>query len=134
MNPVPPNAEAPKTWENPQRMTPATSRPVKVPTTEDRRAYRRPSETKLWTRFFRRIPSARATPISPFRSSASMTKMLMISRMPAMTVKNPRRTKTWLSWSMFRLAPSIESAFAFEMVKVGVCGRNGIISRTTSSE
>src|SRR2546422_4450078 len=97
MNPVPPNADAPKTCENPHRMTPATSRPVKVPTTEDSRAYSRPSDTKLWTRFVRRIPRARATPISPFRSSASMTKMLMMSRTPAMTVKNPRRTKTWLS-------------------------------------
>src|SRR5207249_8582943 len=33
---------------------------------------------------------ARATPISPFRSSASMTKMLTISRMPAMIVKKLR--------------------------------------------
>src|SRR5213593_540302 len=97
MNPVPPNADAPKTCEKPHRMTPATSRPVNVPTTEDSRAYSRPSDTKLWTRFVRRIPSARATPISPFRSSASMTKMLLISRTPALTVKNPTRTNTWLS-------------------------------------
>src|SRR2546426_991711 len=53
MNPVPPNADAPKTCENPHRMTPATSRPVKVPTAEDSRAYSRPSDTKLWTRFVR---------------------------------------------------------------------------------
>src|SRR5213083_3320993 len=49
----------------PHKMTPATSRPVNVPTTEDSRAYSRPSDTKLWTRFVRRIPRARATPISP---------------------------------------------------------------------
>ena len=51
-----------------------------------------------------------------------------------MTVKNPRRTNTWLSWSMFRLAPSMESAFAFAIVKAGVEGRCGAISRTTSSD
>src|SRR5437879_4013747 len=48
-NPVPPKADAPKTCEKPQRMTPATSNPVKVPITEDRSAYSKPSETKLWT-------------------------------------------------------------------------------------
>src|SRR5207249_4444629 len=88
VSPGRPQADAPKTCEKPQRMTPATSKPVKVPITEDSSAYSRPSETKLWTRLVRRIPRARATPISPFRSSASMTKMLMINRMPAMTVKN----------------------------------------------
>src|SRR2546426_5119030 len=61
MNPVPPKAEAPNTCEKPHRMTPATSRPVKVPTTEDSRAYSRPSDTKLWTRFVRRIQIGRAS-------------------------------------------------------------------------
>src|SRR5256712_6035682 len=35
---------------------------------------------------------------------------------------------------MFRLAPSIESALTFAIVNVGAAGRNGVISRTTSSE
>src|SRR5881409_444446 len=35
---------------------------------------------------------------------------------------------------MFRLAPSIESALTFAIVNVGVAGKNGVISRTTSSE
>src|SRR5437899_10356303 len=35
---------------------------------------------------------------------------------------------------MFRLTPSIESALTFAIVNVGAAGRNGVISRTTSSE
>ena len=112
-----------KTWEKPHRMTPAMRRPPNMPTTEERSAYRSPSDTKLWTRFFRRMPRARATPISPLRSSASMTKMLTIRRMPAMIVKKLRRTNTWERRSAPSVAPLTESAFACATVKDGDVGR-----------
>src|SRR5207302_815787 len=112
-----------KTWEKPHRMTPAMRRHPNMPTTEERRAYRSPSDTKLWTRFFRRMPRARATPISPLRSSASMTKMLTIRRMPAMIVKKLRRTNTWERRSAPSVAPLTESAFACATVKDGDVGR-----------
>ncbi len=47
----------------------------------------------IWTRWRLFVPTARAMPISVFRSAASITKIMMMSRTPAAMEKSPRTRK-----------------------------------------
>ncbi len=53
-----------------------------------------PSARKDSTNWRRFAPTARAMPISGFRSAASITKMRKISRMPAAMLNSPNTTNT----------------------------------------
>ena len=61
-----------------------------------------PSARKDSTRWRRLAPTARAIPISGFRSAASMMKMRKMRRMPAAIENSPKMMKMVVK----RLAPS----------------------------
>ena len=61
--------------------------PRTAPTAAASTSYAAPSKRNICTRWRRWVPIARAVPISPRRSAASITKTRKMSRMPAEIVK-----------------------------------------------
>ena len=71
-----------------------------------------PSARKDSTRWRRLAPTARAIPISGFRSAASMMKMRKMRRIPAAIEKSPKMMKMLVKMLPTNLANSIASFFS----------------------
>ncbi len=90
----------------------ATARPSAAPTAAATTSYARPSNTNPSTRWPRRVPTARATPISVRRSAASITKIRKISRTPAAIENVPNVEKSDRNDAPCSSAASIPSCLA----------------------
>ena len=71
----------------------AAATPRAAPTAPASRLYAMPSETNDCTRLPRCAPTARAIPISGFRSAASITKIMKMSMTPDAMEKRPSTRK-----------------------------------------
>src|SRR3989442_16028075 len=94
------------------RMPYATPIPTSTPTIEVPAEYRLPSNRTSLVSWPRLIPTARAIPISDFRSSANMMKMLRIRTMPARIANELRMRKNMESCFAPLVALSTEIFFS----------------------
>ena len=85
--------------------------PAKTPIIADPRPYIAPSNMKSLMSCCRCIPTARAIPISLFRSAASMENIKNISNKPTPIENNPKVVKKVTNRLPIRFANSTKSAF-----------------------
>ena len=90
--------------------------PSAAPTAPDSTLYAMPSDMNDCTRLPRCAPTARAIPISGFRSAASITKIMKISMMPEAMEKRPRMRKNDVKMLPNSSADSTASCLNFSMM------------------
>ena len=92
-----------------------------------------PSARKDSTRWRRFAPTARAMPISGFRSAASMMKMRKMRRMPAAIEKSPKMMKMDVKTLPTSRATSMASFFS-GITSYGVPSMTSFSFASTTSE